>query len=208
LPERGLFRQKYGIGSDERVALFVGRINELKGLEPLLQAFAQTRRVLPQARLVVVGRDDGYLKEMLALAGRLGIGDRLVFAGPLYGADCLPALVECDLFCITPTHYEETSLASLSACACGRAVLINDRCGIPWLEEYAAGRCVAHSVDSIARALTEMLADPVGLERMGRNARRLIEERFFWPGVVEQAETIYKSALSGGVPSDANLAVL
>jgi glycosyltransferase involved in cell wall biosynthesis len=194
LPSPGRFRERFGIGPEERVLLFVGRIHVLKGLEPLLHALAQTQRVLPRARLVVVGRDDGYLAEMLALARRLEMGDRLIFAGPLYGPDLLPAYVDCDLFAITPTHFEETSLASLGACACGRPVLINDRCGLPWLEEYRAGRCVSGGAEAIASAMTEMLGDLVSLAAMGRNARRLVEERFAWPQVVEQVEKIYASA--------------
>ena len=174
------------------VVLFVGRVHELKGLEPLLRAFAQARQRVPDARLVIVGRDDGYLGRMLGLAQELAIADRFYFVGPLYRAEALPAYIDCNLFCITPTHYEETSLAALTACACGRPVLINDRCDIPWLEDDQGGRCVPHSVANLAHAMINMLADPDGLEKQGRNARRMIEERFVWPRVLDQVEDMYR----------------
>lgn len=207
LPARGQFRSRHGIGPDERVVLFVGRINELKGLEPLLRAFAQARRRVAPARLVVVGRDDGYLGTVQSLATELGLGNDLVLPGPLYGADALPAYVDADLFAITPTHFEETSLASLTACACGRPVLLNDRCGVPWLEEYDAGVCVAHSVERLSEAMAELLADREKQQQRGRNARRLIEERFAWPRVVEQLEGIYRS-VAAVEERNVNLAVL
>jgi glycosyltransferase involved in cell wall biosynthesis len=108
----------------------------------------------------------------------------------------LPAYVDCDLFAITPTHFEETSLASLAACAVGRAVLINDRCGIPWLDEYDAGRCVPHDVQALGSTLGDLLSDPAALARMGANARRMVQERFLLPRVVDQAERLYEDALN------------
>ncbi|MFT3928205.1 MAG: glycosyltransferase [Myxococcales bacterium] len=194
LPARGELRSKLGIPPDAPVVLFVGRISELKGLEPLLRAFAQAKRRVPAARLVVVGRDDGYLQSMLSLARELGIESSLHFVGPLYGSDVLPAYIDADLFAITPTHFEETSLASLTAAAVGRPMLINDRCGVPWLDEYDAGRCVPHGVDAIASALSELLADAQRLQRMGENAKRMSDERFLLPRVVDQVERLYEGA--------------
>jgi glycosyltransferase involved in cell wall biosynthesis len=194
LPQRGVLRARLGIAPDAQVVSFVGRISELKGLEPLLRAFADARRRAPRAELVVVGRDDGYLERMLALATELGVREHLHFVGPLYGRDVLPAYVDCDLFAITPTHFEETSLASLSACAVGRPVLINDRCGIPWLEEYQAGVCVPHSVEALSSALSQLLGDPARLAEMGKNALRMVQERFLLPRIVDQVEALYRDA--------------
>lgn len=196
LPARGALRARLGIAEDDPVALFVGRISELKGLDPLLRAFAIAKKRVPRAQLMVVGRDDGYLARMHALADELGIASSLHFVGPLYGTDVLPAYVDADLFAITPTHFEETSLASLTAGAAGRPMLINDRCGVPWLEDYEAGRCVPHSVEAIADTLAEFLSDPERLRRMGANAKRMVDERFVLPRVVDQIEDIYTAGMS------------
>jgi glycosyltransferase involved in cell wall biosynthesis len=194
LPARGPFRQKHKIPADAPLVLFVGRLSVWKGLDPLLRAFALVLKKVPNAHLAVVGRDDGFEAPMLALAKELGITSQFTFAGPLYGRDVVPAYVDCDLFCITPTHFEETSLASLTACACARPVLINDRCGIPWLDDYDAGRCVPHSIERIASEMIGLLGDRGRLEVMGKNARRMIEERFALGKVVEQLEGVYRDA--------------
>jgi glycosyltransferase involved in cell wall biosynthesis len=190
LPARGAFKKQLGL-TDEKLLLFVGRIHELKGLEPLLRAFAAAG---DGAHLAVIGHDDGDLARIQSLARELGVASRVHFPGPRHGADALSAYVDCDLFCITPTHFEETSLAALTACAVGRPVLINDRCGIPWLDEYRAGVCVPHSIENLTRALAELLGDPARLAEMGASARRMMEERFFLPRIVDQLEEIYRQA--------------
>jgi glycosyltransferase involved in cell wall biosynthesis len=194
LPPRGTFRIREGIPSSDPVVLFVGRLHALKGIRTLLGAFAEAQRAIPTARLVVVGRDDGFKAEMDSLVHSLGLSLQFHFAGALYGRDALPAYVDADLFCITPTHFEETSLAALTACACGTPALINDRCGIPWLEERAAGFCLPHDENRIAQKMRELLGDTSALREMGARARRLVEERFFLPRVIDQLESVYREA--------------
>ena len=41
LPERGEFRREYGLGSDQRIILYLGRIHKTKGLDLLGKAFAE-----------------------------------------------------------------------------------------------------------------------------------------------------------------------
>lgn len=202
LPERGQVRAKLGIPPDAPVALFVGRINELKGLEPLIRGFAAAS--VAEAHLVIVGRDDGFLDTAQELARTLGIASRVHFPGAMYGRDAVAAYVDCDLFCITPTHFEETSLASLAACACARPVLINDRCGIPWLDEFDAGVSVSHSESAIRDALRTALCDREWLQKAGKNARRMVEQRFFMPRIVDQVETIYQRVLGASPAAKAS----
>ena len=199
LPPRGKLRARLGLGDDVPLALFVGRINELKGLGPLIRAFARAN--VPSAHLAIVGRDDGFLAEAQALARTEGVAERVHFPGPLYGPDAVAAYVDCDLFCITPTHFEETSLASLAAAACGRPILIDERCGVPWLDQYDAG-VVANDEAAISSALRALLTDAPRRARMGANARKMVDERFLAPRVVDQLEAIYARA-TGGVAAEA-----
>ncbi len=40
LPQRGAFREKFGISSDEQLILYLGRINKIKGVDVLVKAFS------------------------------------------------------------------------------------------------------------------------------------------------------------------------
>lgn len=194
LPERGSLRAMLGIRPDQPVVLFVGRIHALKGLDLLLEAWALATRQVPAARLVLVGRDDGYLGSVHQLVKTLRIASTVSIVDAMYGRDVLSAYVDCDLFCLTPTHFEETSLASLAACACGRPVLINNRCGIPWLEEYGAGIYAGLSATDVSNALISLISDSPRLEAMGRAAHRMVQERFTLPRIIDEIERIYERA--------------
>src|SRR4029078_2025891 len=71
-------RERFGIGSDKTVALFVGQDFQRKGLRQAILSIAQAGD--PRLALLVVGRDDA--SAYVRLARSLGVGDRIVFAGP------------------------------------------------------------------------------------------------------------------------------
>ena len=58
LSGREAFRQRYGLG-DAPVCLFMGRLHERKGIGILVEAFQQVD--IPDARLLIVGPDEGML---------------------------------------------------------------------------------------------------------------------------------------------------
>lgn len=196
LPPRGAFRQGHGIGTDELVFLFVGRFHEYKGLDLLVRSFATLLRACGRARLVLVGRDDGYLATLHRLIAELGIADRVLLPGPIYGPDRLAAYVDADIFAFSPSYYEETSTAALEALACGTPVVTTEQSSIPWLTEYGAGMEVPHDPAAFEAALARCL-DDTARQDMAANARRLIEDRFSCERVIEVLEGTYVEAREG-----------
>lgn len=117
-PRRRLeWRQFWGIAPDETVGLFTAMNYQLKGLEPLLHAVARLRTDRP-FRLLVVGNPDTRRHE--ALARRLGVAGRVVFAG--YFPDTRNCYFAAD-FLVHPTFYDPCSLVVLEALACGLPVI-------------------------------------------------------------------------------------
>ena len=88
------FRARYALG-DSPVVLFMGRLQKRKGVDVLIQAFKAAG--LEDARLLIVGPDEGMLSELRALAA----GDpRIVFTGYLDGDARLGALAAGDIFAL------------------------------------------------------------------------------------------------------------
>jgi glycosyltransferase involved in cell wall biosynthesis len=182
LPTRGAFRARLGIGLDDRLLLFLGRINRLKGLDRLIDA---VEPILDEATtLAVVGRDDGQLAELRHRYAQLFADGRVRFVGPVYGDDRFEAYVDADVFCLTPTHWEETSLASLEAAACGTAVVVTEQAEIPFLTPATGGFVVPLDRLAIRDAVERALADPA----MGERARRHVTAQHDRDVVVERLE--------------------
>ena len=89
--------------------------------------------------LAVVGRDDGQLDELRSRFAPLFAAGAVRFAGPLYGSDRFAAYGDADVFCLTPRHWEETSVAALEAAACGTPVVVTEQSEIPGLGASGGG---------------------------------------------------------------------
>jgi len=166
-PPRGEFRRRIGARDGDRVLLFLGRVNRLKGLDVLIDS---VEHVLGKDTiLAVVGRDDGQLEEIEQRFAPLFADGRVRFAGPVYGDDRFAAYADADVFCLTPPHWEETSVAALEAAACGTPVVVTRQADLPGLEEAGGGFVVPLNRDAIRRAVL------LALERrdeLGVNARK------------------------------------
>lgn len=187
LPEKGRLRKKIGIKNDEKVVLFLGRINEFKGLDLLLRTLSELKKK-QNFKFVIVGRDDGYLSSMKNLIASLGMSNRAIFVGPLYGKDRLAAYVDADVFVLSASIYEETPVAALEACAAYRPVIVTKQASIPWLEEYQAGITVDYSLYALKDALDTLLEDNNLRKTFGNNARKMIEEKFDWAKIIDVLE--------------------
>jgi len=188
LPEKGLFRRKYGITKKDKVLLFLGRIHRFKGVHLLIDLMKIVRNHDSNAKLVIVGREDGCLREVKDKVSEYNLGSKVVFAGPLYGKDRLTAYTDADVFVHTPIQYEETATASLEACACYTPVVVTKQASVPWLENYKAGFCVDCEVEKIARRIIYLLNNNDRLKTYSLNARKLIEDRFDSDEVVARIE--------------------
>ena len=103
--EPGSFRKRYGIG-DERIVAFMGRINKIKRLDFLIDAFARLSASKPDVVLVIIGADDGDQHRLKRQAASLGIARKVIFTGFLAGAAKEAALGDIDLMVI-PSEYEQ-----------------------------------------------------------------------------------------------------
>jgi glycosyltransferase involved in cell wall biosynthesis len=142
---------------NEPLLLFLGRINRLKGIDILIEA---VRPLLDDSvTLALVGRDDGYLSTLRARFGSQFESGRVRFVGPLHGGERFQAYADADVFCLTPVHWEETSLASLEAAASGTAVVVTEQAEIPGLRRETGGAIVPLDREAIRVAVTAALGD-------------------------------------------------
>lgn len=182
-PVPGAFRTRLGFEPDERLLLFLGRVNRLKGVDLLIEAVEPLLGA--GTSLVLVGRDDGQLAELGSRFARLFADGRVRFVGPLYGPDRFDAYADADAFCLTPPHWEETSVASLEAAACGTALVLTEQADVPGLQEAGGGLVVRNTPEAIRDAVSTALTDATA---MGARAREHVLAQHGRDTVVEQLE--------------------
>ena len=193
MPSVGLPARK-----DTRTLLYLGRIHPIKGLDRLLQAWAQLQPVHPQWRLVIAGKGEAaHVHEVHALAGALGL-NRVEFPGPLYDKAKAAAYFEAELF-VLPTHSENFGMVVAEALAHGCPAVVSR--GAPWsgLESESCGWWVSNSVEPLAAALDAAMKCPYErLAAMGIRGRAWMERDYDWASIGQRMDAAYCWLLTGG----------
>ncbi len=188
-------RSELGLPEEAVVIGTIGRLNAQKGHTHLLDALALLRTRLPDLWTLIVG--DGDLMDSLKeQAARLGLGDRVVFAG--HRTDVPDLLAALDVFCIS-SLYEGTPLALFEAMAAGRPIVSTavDGCR-EVLEDGVSGLLVPPAdAEALAGALERVVTNA---ELRGALGRRALEEsrRYDVQTCVEQMQALYDQLLAEG----------
>jgi UDP-glucose:(heptosyl)LPS alpha-1,3-glucosyltransferase len=167
---RRRFRRDLGLEPHDVALLFTARNYALKGLEPLIEAFARTAADCPQAVLVVCGsrRDRSFQRQ----AAALGIADRIRFLG--FVDEIHTCFAGCDAF-VFPTFYDPCSLVVPEALGYGLPVITTQQNGAAELLTEGRDGFVVESpwqLDDLAQHMTLLANDDALRARMGTEARR------------------------------------
>ncbi len=121
--ERAAVRAQFKLPLEARVVLFVGNGFGRKGLDFLVEVWPRLRS---KAHLLVVGADRA-LNRYQSRAAAIGVGERIVFAGPQQRVDSIFRAV--DAFAL-PSLFEPFGNVVLEAMASGLPVMTSDLCGV------------------------------------------------------------------------------
>lgn len=117
-------RQSLGLGADDRIVVYVGRIVEAKGMRELVGAAQQLCRDDPRLRVVVIG--DGVMKaELEALIQSSGMAGCIRLTGGLEPHQVAQWICAADLLTL-PSWSEGYPNVVVEALACGRPVVATD----------------------------------------------------------------------------------
>lgn len=194
--------------------LFAGRFERRKGPETLVRALPALRRTVPEARLVLLGRDASdaehpsrraWLEE---LAGSLGVRGALEVV-ERWGKDAVVEHLARATVCAVPSEWESFGYVAAEASSMGRPVAAS---AIPALGEVVAdretGRLVPPGdVDAWAEALVDLLGDPASAAAAGRAAAERMRTRHDPDRVAARTLEAYEAAVGAdrGRPTGASV---
>ena len=172
------FFEHYPELRNTRTLLFLGRLHPKKGCDILIDAFAHATN--NSVSLMLAGPNQiGWQKDLEQQAERLGVKQRVIFAGMLQGEMKQAALAVADAF-ILPSHQENFGMAVVEALAAGLPALISNRINI-WreIDQDRAGYVESDDFSGTTRLLNRWMAAPASVRNgMRANARRCFERRF------------------------------
>ncbi|WP_099147254.1 glycosyltransferase [Bacteroides sp. KFT8] len=176
--------------------LFLSRVHMKKGINFLIEAVAQLKERIGGYVIRIAGEGDAiYIDELKQLTVRLGISKLVIFEGGVYGNRKWELFRQADLF-ILPTHSENFGIVVAEALASGTPVVTT--MGTPWseLESRRCGWWTEVGTEATVQALRNFLSLTENeLEMMGRNGRKLVEEKYSARKVAEEFVEMYKSIL-------------
>jgi UDP-glucose:(heptosyl)LPS alpha-1,3-glucosyltransferase len=166
--------------------LFVGSGFERKGLEQAIEALG---RVRGDWRLRVIGK--GSPGRYASRAAKLGIGDRVGFAGTQWDMPREYGAADLVLF---PTLYDAFGTVTLEGMATGLPVIVSRQAGSSEVVEHGKDGWIVEdprNAEELAAGIERLVGDPGLREALGQAARKTAEDHSI-DANVEQVMEVYR----------------
>lgn len=195
-------KQYIGLKPENRMVLFVGRIEPLKGVDTLIQAMSclDLQGVHRPVHLAIIGGDvsvspEDMSEEMMRLqklCDDLYMGGMVVFLGKR-GQDTLPYYYSAAEVVVMPSLYESFGMVALEAMACGVPVIASEVGGLGYLvQNGVTGYTIPDSEpDALCDKLAWLLSDASLRETMGLRAAEYALD-YAWEKIAKQIVDVYE----------------
>jgi glycosyltransferase involved in cell wall biosynthesis len=191
---RAVLRRELGLPPDAHVLSYTGRLSRGKGLETLLEAFAELARTDERAHLLLVGSGAGWSisieNDLRRDVERRGLESRVTFAGHRHDVE---AWLEASNLFTFLSEDESLGISLIEAQACALPVVATRVGGIPDVVEDGVTGLLIPPQDPAAAvaAIRRFLDDPAWAARVGRAGRRRVEELFAIDPVVDRYQHLF-----------------
>lgn len=180
-------RIRHGITTGRPLVVCVSRLVMRKGQDVLIRAMNDVQRRIPDAALLIVG--GGPYEHALKGMAAEGPAGSIFFSGQVSEEDLPRYHAMGDVFAmpcrtrLAGLEVEGWGAVFVEAAACGKPVVVGDSGGArESLVDGETGLLVdGTDVGAVARALGDLLADPVASRRMGQAGRVRVERELSWP---------------------------
>jgi glycosyltransferase involved in cell wall biosynthesis len=168
-------RDELGIKENEVVYMFLGRMNNDKGINELAEAFNNLRKKDENVRLLLVGEDEENMTAMVKQ--KVKDSEAVIFHGVTLTPERF--IQACDIFCM-PSHREAFGLSVIEASSMEKPIICSDTYGL--MESIIANetglRHKVADVDSLYLVMEKLFYDKNLVESLGRGGREYVLKYF------------------------------
>jgi phosphatidylinositol alpha 1,6-mannosyltransferase len=185
------YRTRFGVGPDDLLVTYIGRLAREKNLMLLLQAWETLADQRAAAQLILVGR--GPLQDDIRRRRIPGVH----VAGLMQGCDLSAAYASADLF-VFPSPTETFGNSLLEAMGSGLPSIAASAGGLLEFARHGVNSWLVApgSAPALAEGLIHLLRDPALRQRLADGAMRTAAERT-WDEVYDRLITDYQAAIEG-----------
>jgi len=187
-------RKMHKLGK-KKVVLFVGRITEHKGIQTIIEASAHTD---PSIVYLLVGPGQ-MRRSWLRRMNGLKVADRIIQVGKVSEQELPAYYAACDILVLpSVSRLEAFGLVLVEAMASGKPVVASDMPGVrDVIEDGKTGLlCKPFSDTDLASKINAALSDACLGGDMGRNGRKLVEQRYSWAVIGKKIESLYEEVIA------------
>jgi D-inositol-3-phosphate glycosyltransferase len=209
--EQHVARHALNLPVDERLMVFVGRIEPLKAVDSILYALAalgyDPLSVSTRPKLLIIGgnpqdRFDGDMVNLRQLCTQLGLNEQVEFI-PAQAHDRLALYYAAADVVLVPSEYESFGMVALEAMASGTPVIASAVGGLAYLVKDGYTGLLVPVRDSVtlASAIQHILVDDVLRGNMAK-ASVLEAQKYSWQKIAESLLVAFEAAKSGSTSSE------
>jgi D-inositol-3-phosphate glycosyltransferase len=197
-------KEYIGVPPCDRMLLYVGRIEPLKGIDTLIEAIAHIRREGNEVCLAVIGGEmdigqefeNAEMARLKSVSANYGLDDSVVFLGKR-SQDSLPYYYSAAEAVVVPSFYESFGLVALEAMACGTPVVASEVGGLAFLvQDGETGYTVpVEEPQKLAERLNLLLSDHTLRQKMGQQAAAFARH-YSWEKISTRIIKLYEDVLA------------
>jgi D-inositol-3-phosphate glycosyltransferase len=199
-----------GLKPEDRMVLFVGRIEPLKGVDTLIRAMSCLQlKEKQRVHLAIIGGDpaaspqemSAEMARLQKLCDDLAVGQTVVFLGKR-DQDKLPYYYSAAELLVMPSHYESFGMVALEAMACGTPVIASEVGGLAYLvKDGETGFTIPdQDPDMLCEKISLLLNDRDLRLKMSAQAAEYAQD-YAWDKIANQIMDVYKELVKQQAPT-------
>ena len=186
--------------------LFVGRLEEAKGIFVLIQSFrelVEKKQISKNIKLLIAGGTKSnvdvknfYPKDLKMRQAIKGLEDRIKFLGPQDEKE-LAKLFKNAVATVVPSYYESFGMVAAEAQACGCPVIASKVGGLK--DIVIPGKTGLHvtkgNISKLSESMYFLLSKPQIVKELKNNARKFAQREFKWQHIAQKIKRLYEVTL-------------
>lgn len=189
-------KPKYRKYHKNKIILFVGRLNEQKGVDYLIKAIPAIEEKVPNTMLLIIG-EGSYKADLEKLASALKVSNYLEFLGAMPHENIVNFYNLADVLVLPSVTSnigtEGLGLVLLEAMSCGTCVIGTSTGGIKTIIKHNENGMLAKERDEadLAGKIIKVITDEKLRKKLSRNGAKFVRESYSWDAVAKKFERIY-----------------